>query len=173
MRAPDSRLLPRDLEILRYLLRHSVANLKQVATALDMPEASVAKRVAALQDQNRISRCIQIIDWRAAGFPLRYRVDLMIDHRALVAERIAGVSSLEALGKFVVEESARHFARDIFVYDALIPFGQAHDLSILLRTRNTEVLLAYLTRWLGTLAVVSATSTFQEAWSYQDSSYSL
>jgi DNA-binding Lrp family transcriptional regulator len=74
----------KDKRIVAYIIGHPEATNDQIATALDIPASTFQKRFADLTGKNGcLGRRLVVYDWKTAGFPLQYRIDVVIHQRNL------------------------------------------------------------------------------------------
>ncbi len=82
----------KDFRILQCLIHYPEATVDFISDKLGYSPSTVQKRLADLQagNQRRFARVMEIRDWDAAGYPLRYRIDLKVDQIALRAGKDRG-----------------------------------------------------------------------------------
>src|ERR1035438_5265189 len=72
------RLDVKDRAIAEAIVQNPRASVPWISKATGYPESTVNKHLSAMQQLDRLvlGRIIQVLNWRAVGYPLRYRVDL-------------------------------------------------------------------------------------------------
>ena len=189
-----SDLDEKDLSIIECVIRNPQASVEFITTQVEFAASTVQKRLADMLDNERLARIIQVRDWSAAGYPLRYRIDLKVDQVALRQNRggpdselpepnadeetefVRGplprptrpISSQKKLARYIKNQLAQHYRGRLVCLDATILLGQEFDMSLTIRARDTQVILDFVTNGLRVLGGVQSTMSSHEAWSCSD-----
>jgi DNA-binding Lrp family transcriptional regulator len=171
------RLDVKDRAIAEAIVQNPRASVPWISKATGYPESTVNKHLSAMQQLDRLvlGRIIQVLNWRAVGYPLRYRVDILVDQRMLSrgkggpygkpqkskAERI---STQEQLGTYIKYTLSKQYEGRIVVLDASILLGHAADLTVALCAKDSEAIRDFVTTGLRGLGGVNSTSTSEQIW---------
>jgi len=165
---PDDK----DLRIVDSLIRDHRLTIVEVAKQLGFAPPTVQRRLLRLIDSGVVERGVRICDWSAVGYPLRYWIDLKVNHRALQQGRGGPpgnrqVSSMRKLASYIMRAvgDAYEAKRQLIVQDVTILLGSPADLSVYIRARDHHTVLDFISNGLGALGAVESTRTFHEVWS--------
>jgi DNA-binding Lrp family transcriptional regulator len=173
---PDpERLDIKDRKIAEAIVHNPNASIPLLAKLTGFPESTVSKRLAEMQQTNRLGRVIEVLDWPAIGYQRRYRIDILVDQRALTlgrggplrarpeneAERI---DTQEKLGTYIKYTLSKKYEGRIFVLDVSMLLGHEADLSITVLARGTKAIRDFITNGLRILGGVARSSTSEEIW---------
>jgi len=147
----------------------------EIAKQLKEPVRTIQNRVDRLRLEQRLED-VTLVDLSAAGFPLRYRIDIKINPRELregkggrpdLHEPKHQVSTQKGLAKYIVETLARSaaFKDRVIVEDVTIVLGDPADLCAVVQVKTHQDVFRFVTEGLRRLGGVESTSTSQEAWS--------
>lgn len=186
-----NELLALDQRIARILLEDPTLTPREVAKTLGKRVQVVYRRIDKMQEDGRLRRSFAIADWEAIGLPLRFRIDIQIVQNALFDPEVGGgpsdhkdkLKTQEAVASFILLDLVRHLARTVkdehrlhnleeqlFVEDVTILLGSPNaDLCVIVRARSHAAILRFVTSGLRMMRGVSATATYQEAWSCRGS----
>src|ERR1017187_3409023 len=197
---PENKHQDLDELIARYYVQDSEADQDGVAGAIakDHPgpgrsSSNVLKRIAELVKERILVKRTDVIDWKAVGYPFRYRIDVHVDQDALRIGRSYGappgeepqdpVDNWRRLATYIMREllpfvekipasktvTKKKFSRnDLILENVTILLGQQADLTVTLRARDQEAVLTFVVDGLRTMRGVRMTSTSHEAWSCVD-----
>lgn len=177
-----------DRRIAEAIIQNPRGSLSAIAAVAQVPIGTLNKHLMALRRANAVDKVFQILDWRAIGYSRRYRIDVLIDQRALSrgegglsipessaakakATRVAEpeqrgekIDSQEKLATYIKYTLSRDYAGRIVVLDVNILLGHAADLSVTLCARGKDAIRDFVTNGLRKLGGVYSTSTAEEIW---------
>jgi DNA-binding Lrp family transcriptional regulator len=84
LRANPATLDEKDQLIAECILLYPQASIEAIADETRIAVSTVQKRLAEMLAREQLARIIEIRDWKAAQFPVRYRIDVQIDQDALM-----------------------------------------------------------------------------------------
>ncbi|MDX2181556.1 MAG: hypothetical protein SFV18_18320 [Bryobacteraceae bacterium] len=73
----------KDSRIVDCVIRYPQITVEHIAQLTQIAESTVQKRLADMLADERLARVIEVRDWKAASYPLRYRIDIKINQIAL------------------------------------------------------------------------------------------
>lgn len=79
-----------DQQIARYLVADPTATDESIASSLSIHKNTVQRRRRTMQDEHVLAPATEVLDWRAIGFPFRYRIDIQVNPVALRDEKQGG-----------------------------------------------------------------------------------
>ena len=172
-----------DARIAHLLLQDATSTLGDIAEKLKEPEVTIKLRWLSLQRRKILVRSPRVLDWEAIGLPLRFRIDIQIDQKALLSKEGGGpvgaekkIGTQEALSLFIQRELIQllsksndglaYLREQLFVEDVVILLGNpTADISAIVRAKTNLAALKFVTGGLRMMPAVARTSTYQEAWS--------
>ena len=169
----------KDVKIAEIIIRNPQITVESIAEFLGIPESTVSKRLADMLRERQLARIIEIRDWTAFGYPLRYRIDIKVNQRELRmgrggppeadAPKIANQKQLATYIKDTLPTLLpQEYKGQLIVRDVTILLGQQADLTLVVRAKDYETILEFVTNGLRVLGGVDTTMTSQEAWSCSD-----
>jgi DNA-binding Lrp family transcriptional regulator len=163
----------KDQRILESLMREPDASVESISVQVGFPQSTVQKRLAELLREKFIERIIRVVDWSAAGYPLRYWIDVKLNLRYLQMGQGGRMGDPQKIGSpkklaaYIMDKLAKDY-QDLIVHDVTMLLGSPADLSVYIRAKNHRVVLDFITNGLRSLGGVDSTQTFHEAWSYTE-----
>lgn len=83
---PARRIKPeldeKDLKIVESIILYPQASIEFIAQRTEIAQSTVQKRMSDMFAAERLARAIEVRDWKAAGYPLRYRIDIKVNQIA-------------------------------------------------------------------------------------------
>jgi DNA-binding Lrp family transcriptional regulator len=158
----------KDRLIVKGVIAHPEISNEELAKSTGLPLSTLHKRLAELLRRKCLERVIRVIDWRAVGYPLRYRIDIRVNNRELhrgASDPIGGIDSQKKLAIYIKTVLPKQYSGSVIVEDVIILLGQAADVSVLIRAKDPHVVFDFVTEGLRRLAGVEMTTTSHEAWS--------
>lgn len=169
---PASVLDDMDRRILLELIRNPGLAIAALARNVDSHTPTIQKRVAKLLRSGCIRRDIRIIDWLAAGFALRYRIEINVNLRDLYKGHTGPegvkIDNHQALARYIATNLPRRDRDRLLVEDVTILLGSKVDLCVTVRARDHQSVFDFITNDLRLLGGIESTQTYHEAWSYLD-----
>jgi len=163
----------REQEILWYL--HESPNLKdlQIANKMSINETQVRYARESMVKRGWIKENPRV-DLAMLGFPERYRVDIWIDHRELKRPPegrqadSSNYNSQRLLALYIVNTLATEarFKPTILIEDILILLGGEADLTAIVRAKNNNSMLEFVTEGIRMCRGVARTLSCLELRSY-------
>jgi len=172
---PKPTLDEKDLKIAASIIRDAKVPVARIAKESNIPESTVQKRLGALIDQGIVERVIRVKDWSAAGYPLRYMIEVEINQPELSIGQGGPhgeqrtIETQEKLAEYIKDALPQKFLGSVIVQDVTILLGREHaDLTVTARARDHKAIRDFVTKGLRSLRGVHSTVTAQEAWSCID-----
>lgn len=199
---PTRRQIPeldeKDQAIAHAVIRYPQATIEELAEQTRIAASTVQKRVADMLARDQLARVMEVRDWRAAHYPLRYRIDIKVHQPAFMEDAGGGpvvakpaetsadddpdegplalpppghkVTSQKELGRYIKNRLARAecFRGRLVCLDVVILMGHAYDLSVTVRAVDANAVTDFVTRGLRFCRAVAETMSSLEAWSSDD-----
>ena len=147
---------------------------KAVADNLEITIDQVKHAVETLRNDGYLSRKVAV-DFEYLGYPMRYRVDIFVSPDKLREGKGGwpedeGVDSQKNLARYILNRLPRKemFKGKILVEDVLILLGNPSDLSAVVRAKDTDAMLEFITEGLRMCRAIYQTSSSIEAWSCRE-----
>jgi hypothetical protein len=145
--------------------------MKRIPTALEdrgdpsIPYSTVQKRMKELTKNQVVTQCFSI-DWKKAGYLVRYRVGILIDPAAL-REKSQDYDSQEGLADHIMFKLAHtdKFKNKLIVDDVYILLGGNVDLAIDFYARDDKIASLFILDALRGLPGISNTASAKLAYS--------
>jgi DNA-binding Lrp family transcriptional regulator len=138
-RSPEFILDEKDQAIIHFMEQHPKTLLRNLPNELEdsggpvIPYPTLQRRVKILDDRKVVSRIFSV-NWAAAGYVVRYRVGILIDHVTLYDQSIQGkkYDSQNGLADYIMNELSQdvRFKNKLVVGDVYIMLGGNVDLAI-------------------------------------------
>jgi DNA-binding Lrp family transcriptional regulator len=166
-----------DRQMMECIIQNPRATVQGLVQQLEarhirMSESAIQKRLADLLTEKRLERVMIVRDWVAAGYPLRYRINIKANMRELRLGRggppddTQTIDSQKKLASYIKDVLARRYQDRLVILDVRILLGYDADLSVTLRTKDTKTIFEFVTEGLRVLGGVDSTMTSHEVWTY-------
>lgn len=183
----------KDQRIAEAIIRHPEASIEDIAEHTRIAASTVQKRVAEMIGREQLARIMEVRDWKAAHYPLRYRIDIRVHQPAFMDEEGGGpiqvaniesfvdddpdevplalpipaqkITSQKKLGRYIKNRLARaeYFRGRLVCLDVVILMGHDYDLSATVRAVDTDAVTDFVTRGIRFLRSVAETMSSLES----------
>lgn len=165
---PD-RLDYKDRRIVEAIAQNRQASIPLISQIANIPQSTVSKRLAELIRTNRIGRVLEIFDWPAAGYFRRYRIDILVDQRALGRgegghHKEERIDTQEKLGEYIKYRLSQKYIGRVVVVDVGILLGHAADLTVIVYAKGRNAIRDFITNGIRRCGGVESSSTSEEIW---------
>lgn len=167
----------KDHEIIQWMRDKPEIRLKALAESIPIvsgaeekvPYSTIQKRVNKLKEMGVVKE-IYTVNLKKIGYPLRFRIDIVVDPVDLREEKGKGINSQRKLAKYIVEELATEekYAGRIIVDDVFILLGGQADMSLDIRSSDNEIVSEFVTESLRKTYGIRNTMTVHLTESYMN-----